>query len=185
MKMIKGPLVLVVALLSLHLPQSASQASGWIGAEAPSFRVRSGDDKELTLKMIKGKAVVMFYEAKDIVEKNRRLKNQLNKFYHEQADAIKQRIVRVAIIDCSGAVWPFKGIWKSRLRESSKKEGISIYGDWDGKMFSDYKMKTDESNILIIDKDGRIKFFTSGEVKDEEINEVKELLKELAAEQVK
>jgi len=183
--MIKEHLVLVVTLLGLLLPQSASQASGLIGAEAPFFKVQSGDDKELTLEMIKGKVIVMFYEARDVVERNRRLKNELNLFYDQQTDTIKQRMVRLVIIDCSGAVWPFTGIWKSRLNESSKKEGISIYGDWDGKMLSDYRMKAGESNILLIDKGGRIRFFTAGEVKDEEINEVKKLMKELATERVK
>ena len=180
--MIKEHLVLGVALLGLLLPQSASQASGWIGAEAPFFKVQSGDDKELTLEMIKGKVVVMFYEARDVVERNRRLKIQLNKFIFEQSESMRGVMVRLVIIDCSGAVWPFTGIWKSRLNESSKKEGIPIYGDWDGKMLSDYRMKADESNILLIDKGGKIRFFTAGEVKDEEINEVKELLKELATE---
>ena len=185
MKMIKEPLVFVVALLSLILPQSASQARGLIGAEAPFFKVQSGDDKELTLEMIKGKVVVMFYEARDVVERNRRLKIQLNKFIFEQSESMRGVMVRLVIIDCSGAVWPFTGIWKSRLNESSKKEGIPIFGDWDGKMFSAYRMKSDESNILLIDKGGRIRFFTSGKIKNEKINEVKELLKELATEQVK
>jgi predicted transcriptional regulator len=49
-------------------------------------------------------------------------------------------------------------------------------------MFSDYKMKADVSNVVIIDKAGRNRFFTSDEVKAEEIHEVKELLKALASE---
>jgi predicted transcriptional regulator len=49
-------------------------------------------------------------------------------------------------------------------------------------MSSDYKMRADESNVLIIDKSGRIRFFTSGEVKANEINDVKELLKALVRE---
>lgn len=49
-------------------------------------------------------------------------------------------------------------------------------------MSSDYKMKADVSNVLIIDKGGKIKFFASGEVTAEEINNVKELLKVLAGE---
>ena len=32
--------------------------------------------------MVKGKVVVIFYETKDAVEKNRKLKNELNKFYN-------------------------------------------------------------------------------------------------------
>ena len=59
---------------------------------------------------------------------------------------------------------------------------MAVYCDWNGKMSSDYKMKADVSNVLIIDKGGKIKFFASGEVTAEEINNVKELLKVLAGE---
>jgi predicted transcriptional regulator len=49
-------------------------------------------------------------------------------------------------------------------------------------MFSDYKMKDGVSNVVIIDKSGRIRFFTSGEVTAEEINDVKQLLTALTRE---
>jgi hypothetical protein len=42
-------------------------------------------------------------------------------------------------------------------------------------------MNADMSNIVIVDKGGRIRFFTSGEVKAEEINGDKELLELLSA----
>jgi predicted transcriptional regulator len=102
--------------------------------------------------------------------------------YYEQTDDLKDVLVRLPIIDCSDAFWPFLGIWKRRLREHSKKEGMAIYCDWDGKMSSDYKIKADVSNVVIIDKAGRIRFFTSGEVTAEEIDDVKQLLKTLTRE---
>ncbi len=176
-------LMFVVTLLSLLAFQSSSLAAGGlIGSAAPYFRVQSGDDKTLTLAMIKGKVAVIFYQNKDILDANKRLKDELNKLYYEQTDALKDVLVRLPIIDCSHAFWLLRGIWKSRLREYSKKEGLTIYGDWNGKMSSDYKMKAGMSNVVIIDKGGRIRFFTSGEVKPEEINAVKELLIALARE---
>lgn len=150
-----------------------------IGTKAPSFEVKSGDNKILTLDMIKGKIIVIFYETKDVVEKNRQLKDELNKFYNEQPDTVKELIVRLAVIDCSSAFWPFTEIWKSKLKENSKKEGITIYGDWDGKMKSSYKMKGEESNIVIIDRSGIIRYFASGKVNVDEIDKIKELLKGL------
>lgn len=153
-----------------------------IGTVAPFFRVKSGEDKELTLDMIKGKVIVIFYETKDVVEKNRQLKDELNKFYNDQPKTVKELIVRLPIINCSSAFWPFAGIWKSKLNENSKREGITIYGDWDGKMFSDYKMKDKESNVLIIDKKGIIRYTVFGKVEDKEISEIKELLKEIGNE---
>jgi len=181
--MVQNNLILVLALLSLLLFQGSSPgAAGLIGSPAPNFRVQSGDDKKLTLAMIKGKVVAVFYENKDIAGANKRLKDQLNKLYYEQTGIVKDVLVRLPIIDCAGAFWPFLGTWKKRLREYSKKEGATIYCDWDGKMASDYKMKSDVSNVVIIDKGGRIRSFTSGEVKAEEINGVKDLLIALAKE---
>ncbi len=180
-----GPLLLILSILFLLgglPPWGYSLASGLIGFEAPYFSVQSGDDRELTLDMIKGRVILICYESKDIVKNNKRLKAELNKLYYEQTEAVKEVLVRLPIVDCSGAFWPFVGTWKRTLRERSREEGITIYCDWNGKMASDYKMKANESNILIIDKSGRIEFFTSGEVKAEKINDVKELLKKLAGE---
>jgi hypothetical protein len=182
-KMFQTNLIFGVTLLSLSVFQSSAlAASGLIGSAAPYFRVESGDGKELTLDMIRGKVTAIFYENRKIIDANKRLKDELNKLYFEQTDALKDVLVRLPIIDCSEAFWPFLGIWKRRLREYSKKEGVTIYCDWEGKMASDYKMKADMSNVVIIDKSGRIKFFTSGEVTDEQINDLKELLKVLARE---
>jgi predicted transcriptional regulator len=181
--MIQNSLILVVALLGPTVFQSYSlAASGPIGSAAPYFRVQSGDDRELTLDMIKGKVAAIFYENKDIVDANKRLKDELNKLYYEQTRIVKDGLVRLPIIDCSDAVWPFRWMWKRKLREHSRKEGMTIYCDWEGKMFSDYEMKDDVSNVVIIDKNGRIRFFTSHEVTAEEINDVKELLRALARE---
>jgi hypothetical protein len=104
-KVIQKNLILVVTLLSLQFFQSSSPAaSGLIGSAAPYFRVQSGDDKELTLDMIKGKVIAIFYETKDIVEKNKRIKDELNKLYYEQTGIVKDVLVRLPIIDCSDAV---------------------------------------------------------------------------------
>lgn len=181
--MFQTNLIVSVILLSLPVFQSgALAASGLIGSPAPYFRVGSGDDKVLTLDMIKGKVTTIFYENRKIVDANKRLKDELNKLYHEQTDALKDVLLRLPIIDCSDAIWPFQGIWKKRLREYSRKEGTTIYCDWSGKMASAYRMMDDVSNVVIIDKAGIIRSFTSGEVLPEQIDDAKNLLKALAGE---
>jgi len=49
-------------------------------------------------------------------------------------------------------------------------------------MSFDYVMKANVSNVVTIDKVGRIRFFTSGDVTAEQINELNELLKVLVRE---
>ena len=178
----KAILIAIAIFLGISFTAASFAGSLKIGTEAPVFKIKSGDDEILTLDMIKRKAMIIFYETKDVVEKNRKLKDELNKFYDGQPDTIKELIVKLPIINCSSASWLFTGIWKSKLRENSKKEDITIYGDWDGKMFSDYKMKNEESNVVIIDKKGIIRYIASGKVEDKEINKIKELLKKIGNE---
>lgn len=182
-KMFQTNLTLVVAVLGLAVFQgSSAAASDLIGAAAPYFRVQSGDDRELTLDMVKGKVAVIFYQNRDLVDANKRLKDELNTLYDEQTGIVKDVLVRLPIIDCSDALWLLRGIWKSSIKEYSKKEGITIYCDWKGTLSSDYRMKADVSNVVVIDKGGKIRFFTSGEIKDEKIHGVKALLIALAKE---
>jgi hypothetical protein len=91
---------------------------------------------------------------------NNRLKDELNKLYYEQADDLKNLVVRLPIIDRSDAL--FRHILKGELREHSNKEGMAIYCDWNGKMSSDYKMKADVSNVVIIDRGGKNKVLRLG-----------------------
>lgn len=171
--MCKRLLLIILFLFKVNAEHSI------INTFAPFFKVKSGNDKILTLEMTKGKVIVIFYETKDVVEKNRKLKNELNKFYDNQSNNVKEFIVKLPIINCSSSFWPFTKIWKKKLIENSKKEGITIYGDWDGKFFSDYKMKDKESNVLIIDKKGIIKYYEYGKIEDKEINKIKEILNSL------
>ncbi len=152
-----------------------------IGTRAADFAVTSGDNKELNLSDIKGKVITLFYETKTTTEKNRKLKTELNEFYSEQPEAVQKSVVRLAVLNCKNVI--FSGAWKSALRENSQKEGLTIYGDWDGKMALAYKAKEGESNFFIIDKRGAIRYYNYGSIDDTEIVKIKSLLKELASEQ--
>jgi predicted transcriptional regulator len=49
-------------------------------------------------------------------------------------------------------------------------------------MKAHYKMKDKEGNVVIIDKKGKIRYFSSGKIKDQEIEKIKELLKKIGDE---
>jgi predicted transcriptional regulator len=76
----------------------------------------------------------------------------------------------------------FRGAWDEGLRNNSKQEGITIYGDWDGKMSSDYRTAEGVSNIIIIDKKGVIRYYASGQIEDKNISIIEELLESLIKE---
>jgi len=172
---------LVVAAVLIALSGSWTP-SAEVGARAPFFRVKSGDDKELTLDMLQGKVISLIYESREVVEKNRKLKDALKAFFHQQPNSANALVERVAVVNCSSASWPIIKLWRHKLKENSEKEGIIIYGDWDGKMLADYGMNDNESTYVIIDQEGIIRYFVSGHIEDEEIQNIITLLANLMPE---
>jgi peroxiredoxin len=169
--------IFTIFILALIAPIFSFADNSMVGATAPSFKIQSGDNQQLSFDDIKGKLIILFYETKETKEKNRKLKDELNEFYNNQPQTIKNEIIRLAVINCKGVL--FAGAWRGALRENSKKEGITIYGDWNGKMGLDYNAKNNESNIIVIDKKGIIRYYYSGQLEDKTIPEIKSLLKEL------
>ena len=94
--------------------------------------------------------MVVFYEGKDQVEYSRALKKDLNRFFGEQPPEIQKLVKRVPVVDCSPANWITKGFWADGLNEASKKEGLTVYGDWEGDMRSAYGLPEDASSFLVV-----------------------------------
>ncbi len=150
-----------------------------VGSCAPHFSVSSGDDEVLSSETIRGKITVIIYLSRDAIGKNQELTNELLKFYNVQDDSTKCRIVRAGVVNSSDAVWPLTGIWKSRLIEQSKERGVPIYGDWDGAMLRDFDFIDKESNVIVIDCGGIVRYYDYGKIDGEGIAEIKELLVEI------
>ncbi len=176
-------IVLCAILLSLLIDSNAFCLLE-DGMRAPDFFLTSGDGKNVSLNQLKGSVITIFYETKEkeIIEQNRELKNELDQFYKNQTDPIRKQVSRLAVINCSGALWPFKGIWAKNMIKNSFKEGITIYGDWDGSFFEKYKIVKGESNFIIIDKRGIVRYSKAGKIEQTEFFAIKELLKKLALE---
>jgi predicted transcriptional regulator len=152
------------------------------GEPAPNFLVESGDNQTLSLDMLRGRVVVLFYESRHVTKKNVELKNELKRLYRAQPANIQKAIFRLLVIDCSEASWPTAPVWKYKLKENSRKEGFTIYGDWNRKMFADYQMKAEESNFLIIDKQGIIRYSATGKVDKSQFEKITECLSNLVQE---
>lgn len=150
------------------------------GERAPNFQVESGDDQELSLRMIQGRVVVLFYESRHVIKKNRALKDELKRLYRSQPADVQQKIFRLVVIDCSEASWPTLPIWKNQLQAHSRKEGFPIYGDWHKRMLRDYQLKPEESNFLIIDQHGVIRYAAAGRIASGQFGKIKDMLCTLA-----
>lgn len=175
--MVKSFLI-AAALLVWSLAPTGAQAILSTSEPAPSFSLESGDNKKLTLDMLRGKIVVLFYATRDTVHVNDELQKYLDALYDAQPANIQNQIFRLLVVNTMEATSLTK--WKEKLRETSGKLKITIYGDWTGGMFAAYRMKDNDSNFVIIDKKGIVRFAASGRVDNSRFEAIKKLLLELA-----
>ena len=170
--------LIAAALLVLILAPTGAQAILGTGEPAPYFSLISGDDKKLTLDMLKGKVVALFYATRDTVEVNDDLQHYLDTLYAAQPQNIQNQIFRLLVLNTMEAT--ALTTWKEKLRETSTKLKITIYGDWTGGMFAAYRMRDNDSNLIIIDKKGVVRFAASGKIANSRFEAIKKLLLELA-----
>ncbi len=149
------------------------------GNPAPPFVVESGDNQKLTRDMVLGKVVVLFYESRQAIDINDELKEALKCLYRAQPAPIQQEIFRLVVIDCSEAVLPTLPLWKNKLSVNSRLQGFTIYGDWNRKMLADYGMQGNDSNFLIIDKRGIVRYSGVGKIASNQIPKIEALLHSL------
>ena len=171
--------IIAALLAAAALPCSAQSPQALLGKPAPLFTVESGDGRRLTLDMVKGRVTVIFYETKEASRRNSDAKDRLNHLYDRQDEKTKQSIVRVPVFNCSRVFWPISLVWKESLRKHSKRVGMTLYGDWDGLMGRDYQMKDNESNVVLIDRRGTIRYASYGRITDRQFAEIEELLDNL------
>ncbi len=176
--MVKSTLIAAVLLVWSLVPTGAQAILG-TSEPAPSFSLVSGDNKKLTLDMLSGKIVVLFYATRDTVHVNDDLQHYLDALYDTQPKNIQNQIFRLLVVNAMEAT--DLTAWKEKLRETSAKLNITCYGDFTGGMYAAYRMRDNDSNFIIIDKRGIVRFAASGRIDNSRFEAIKKLLLELAA----
>ena len=151
----------LVALSSLT--GTSALASPKEGEVAPNAHLEDADGRSLDIKNLKGKPILIVYEDKDSAQQNQVLKDDLSKL--AKGDRYKSAVALAAVADVSSYdFWPVKGFVKDAIREESKKQGTTIYCDWNGSFRSTLKLRRGVSNVVLVGKDGRVLFAAEGAV---------------------
>jgi predicted transcriptional regulator len=166
--------LIAAALLVWSLMPTGAQAILGTGEPAPSFSLESGNNQKLTLDMLRGKVVVLFYATRDTVHVNDALQHYLDALYAAQPQNIQNQIFRLLVVNAMEAT--SLTAWKEKLRETSEKLKVTIYGDWTGGMYAAYRMRDNDSNFVIIDKRGIVRFAASGRIDNSRFEAIKKLL---------
>ncbi|KYF92404.1 hypothetical protein BE20_11730 [Sorangium cellulosum] len=164
------------AALALALIAGAALALPPVGDRAPNARVEDADGRELQLKALWGKPVLIMYEDKDSATQNQALKDAVAKL--AKGDRYRRAIAVAAVADVSSYdFWPAKGFVKDAIREESRKVGATIYCDWDGTFREAYRLRRGISNVILVGKNGQVLFAAEGKLKPEAQAKLLDLLR--------
>ncbi len=166
-------LLLTAAVLAVPGPTWAKPPTS-----IPEFHAESGDEEVLTRSRVRGKVLLVWYEADGLQEVNAKLKEELKTFNTTQL-ARPFRLMVLPFADVSGLIWPATAIGRSKLRDVSKEIGLTVWGDWDGSVREGFQFTEDQASVLIADDRGVIRWRHTGRVPAERFAEIKALIKAL------
>jgi hypothetical protein len=156
----------------------ASQAHALVAAGTlrPAGRVHDADDRTLDLRSINGKPILVLYEDKDSAKVNEALKTDLSRL--AKGDRYRTAVALVPVADVqSFDFWPVRGFVKDAIRSESKKQGATIYCDWDGSLQRAAGFKRGTSSVMLIGRDARVLFAHEGALPAEQRERLISLLR--------
>jgi len=168
----------VALAVSVALAVLASNALALVpaGSLRPVGRVHDADDRTLDLRSINGKPILVLYEDKDSAKVNDALKADLSRL--AKGDRYRTAVALVPVADVqSFDFWPVRGFVKDAIRGESKKQGATIYCDWDGNLQRAAGFKRGTSSVMLIGRDARVLFAHEGALPSEQRERLISLLR--------
>jgi peroxiredoxin len=167
----------VMALAGALPPLSAAGLEP--GQPAPAFEVQYAGSQVLRLSDLAGSVVIATCESRNTTEINKPFKDALLQAFPPDARP-RHKIAIVAVVSCFEYPWPIKGICARRVRDSAQDLDLQLYVDMSGTMFQDYGASSDTSTVIIIDREGVVRYVMRGKIPDEQVGSVIELVRSLA-----
>jgi predicted transcriptional regulator len=122
-----------------------------IDARAPEFSLRDQYDKEISLGQLLSRIVVIIASDKKGSDQNTAWKNAILGKYRDKLILLGAADVRSV---------PF--FMKSRVRKNFQNEPGSVLLDWKGALFTSYDLKPNVANVILIDRNGCVRYVASG-----------------------
>ncbi len=169
--------VTLVLLLSTMLPSAARALE--TGQRAPSFEVSYDDAQVLRSADLAGSVIIITCESRETKELNQPFKDALLKAFPAE-ERLRLNIALVPVIACFQYIWPVKGICVRGVQDSVAKVNLQLYVDISGAVFTDYGAPLDTSTVVIVDRDGFVRYVMAGKIPDGEVGSVVELVRNLA-----
>lgn len=153
--------------LSTTLAATSALALPRVGDQAPNRRLEDADGRPLEMHQLRGKPTLIVYEDKSSAEQNRAFKDELMAIRNDPRYTRAFHFAAVADVSPYRG-WPIEGVARGVLRKRARAAGTQIYCDWDGSFRAAYQLVPHQSNVVLLDKEGRVIFASAGPLRAED-----------------
>lgn len=137
--------VMVLALLA-----SVAEAGQLTGSKAPDFALFDQRDRQVTLRHLEGKTVVLIASDDEGAKQNPGWKKAVEPY--------RERVSVFGVADVRRV--PF--FLKNRFKREFRQDAATILLDWEGALFTSYGLEKSVSNVVVIDKNGVVRYLHAG-----------------------
>jgi len=154
----KTHLLLIVVIFLAGIAEGGEAP---LNARAPEFTLQDQYDRIVALRQYEGHIVVLIASDKEGSTQNAGWTKVIR-------DKYADRVAIQGIADVSSVPFFLKG----KIRNDFKKDKDSILMDWKGEVFKAYGLTKGTPNVILIDKDGMIRYRTSGPASPETVQDL-------------
>jgi hypothetical protein len=135
-----------------------------IGNKPSTFAVADPSDRSYQFSTLTGGGpALIVYVDRDGSEQNTRIRQRLQKLREKEPQLRGVRVV--PIVDVSEFNhWPKRGFAKDALRDEAKELGYTVFADWQGVGRGALSAKSGVSNLILLDKNGRVSWASAGQL---------------------
>jgi hypothetical protein len=157
------PITLGLALVTLAVAPAAN-AMMKVGNKPANFKVEDTSDRAFNFaSLTSGGPALIVYVDKDGSEQNKNVRKRLEKLRAQEPQLKSIRVV--PIVDVSDYNhWPKRGFAKSALKDEAKDLGYTVFADWEGAGKNVLGAKSGASNLILLDKNGRVSWASAGQL---------------------
>ena len=155
---------------SLAALLTPSTALGQAAPGAVDFSLPTTSGRDRNLSQFRGKVVVLFYETRGTITQNQHVKDAMGVRFNRDR-ALANRFTLIAA--CNVAEYnsrPSQYFAREAITTVARSQRIELWLDWNRTLIQRLGLRDGTSNIVLVDKLGRIRERNWGRVADANVN---------------
>lgn len=159
-----GACLLAVALGCAAAIASAQEA---VPGGLVDFELEETSGATRTLRAVRGRVVILFYEDREHTDLNRDFKHLLHRFILD--NRLQDQTTTYAIANVRGVDGVMRDLARGVVRAVASRYGIRILLDWDGVLQrAPFSLRDGDANVALVDRTGRLRWRHTGVIGERE-----------------